>query len=352
MPYGVPHGIRYERERHKEKETISKAAQLTLELRKEIEKGLRNRKPLKEIAPDIGEHCSTVSREIRNHYVTEQTGAFGQKFNKCVNRFACQHTHLWDADACRSRKCRNCHLRLCRKSCPDFERQVCPERHKPPYACNGCTDRPGCALEKHICRAVLAQREADAVRSESRSGTHLTLKQIPHMRHVVVPCLKKGQSVHPIWASNKDSLMVGERTLCQMIENGPLSDCTLDLRQKVSRKPPKIRYKPQNHSYKADPACRQNRHYEEYEQYMRDHPGLPHVQMDTVEGGKGAPVILTDNGAEFSDPAALRQILSQDSSEPEFFTVTPTAPLRKAQQCRITASCAMCCRSKSHLSRV
>ena len=87
--------------------------------------------------------------------------------------------------------------------------------------------------------------------------------------------------------------MISERTLYQMIEDGPLTDCTLDLRQKVSRKPPKIRYKTQNHPYKVDPACEQNRHYEEYEQYISEHPGLHHVQMDTVEGEKGAPVILT-----------------------------------------------------------
>lgn len=352
------------------------ANQLTSETRKVIEKGLRDRLSLKQIAAATNKHCSSISREIRSHYVTEQKGGFGQRFNECANRFGCQYTKLCDLPECKGGKCRNCDLQLCRKVCPDFERQICQKLDAVPYVCNGCTGRSKCSLEKHFYRAAAAQREADAVRSESRTGTHLTPLEIAHVRKIVVPALKKGQSVHHIWASNKDTLMISERTLYQMVEDGPLSDCTMELRQKVSRKPVKTRYKSQNHDYKVDPECKQGRHYEDYLQFMEEHPDLHVVEMDTVEGEKGSkviltlhfvaaqfmlgflrprndarsvrdvfndlterlgletfrvlfPVFLTDNGSEFTDPEALETDPVTGEQRTRIFYCHPNSPFEK-----------------------
>ena len=335
----------------KEKRTLNK--RLTLDDRKKIESGLRGGQSFKQIGTLTGKDCTSISREVRNHLVVEQTGACGQRFNECLHRFGCQHRNLCEIPECKGGRCCTCRLIPCRKVCEDFERQVCPKLSEPPYVCNGCTDRKKCSLEKHLYKAVPAQQEADAVRSESRAGTHLAPKELAHVRNVVAPLLKKGQSLHHIWAANKDTLMVSERTLYSLVgEGGILADCTLDLRQKVSRKPVKPRYKTQKHEYKVDPECKQGRHFEEYEQHMAQSPRLHHVQMDTVEGEVGSkviltihfveaqfmmgflrdrndarsvrdifndltdrlglevfrelfPVILTDNGSEFSDPLSL-----------------------------------------------
>lgn len=328
------------------------AKQLTLADRKKIGKALNDRQSFKQIGILVGKNCSSITREVRRNYVVKQTGACGQSFNECAHRFGCQHTKLCSIEDCKDRKCRNCRLLLCRKVCPDFERQVCPRLEKPPYVCNGCIDRKKCTLEKHFYDAANAQRETDELRCEVRSGTHLAPKELAHVRNIVAAGLKKGQSLHHIWASNKDTLMFSERTMYNMVDGGLLADCTLDMPQKASRKPVKPRYKTQNRSYKLDPACKQGRHYEDYEQYMANSPGLHHVQMDTVEGEKGGkailtlhfveaqfmlgflrdrndarsvkdifnelcsllgletfqelfPAVLTDNGSEFSDPLAL-----------------------------------------------
>ena len=349
---------------------------LTLENRKQIEKGLNGKQSFKEIGISTDKNCTTISREIRSHYIVEQTGAWGQRFNECANRFGCQHTELCVSEDCRNRKCRNCHLGLCRKFCPDFERQICSRLNDPPYVCNGCTDRRKCSLEKHFYRAESAQREADAVQSESRSGTHLTSQELAHVRSVVAPLLKKGQSLHHIWAANKDTLMISERTLYNMVDHGCLSDCTLDMRQKVSRKPSKPRYKTQQHACTVDPACRHGRHYEEYQEYMAASPRLHHVEMDTVEGEKGGkviltlhfveaqfmlgflrprndarsvreifdelteklgletfrelfPVILTDNGSEFSDPSALETDPASGTQRTKIFYCHPNSSFEK-----------------------
>ena len=325
------------------------AKQLTLNDRKQIEKGLNGRQSFKQIAGLVGKNCTSISREVRGHLVVERTGACGARFNECAHKYGCQYSGLCDLEECRDSKCRSCRLQLCSKVCPDFERQVCPRLDMPPYVCNGCVDRRKCTLEKHIYKAREAHTEADAVRSESRAGTHLSPAEEKHIVDTVAPLLQKGQAPHHIWAANKDTLMISERTLYNMIDHGPLSSSATDLPQKVSRKP---RRKPQSRTYKVDPACKQGRHYEEYQQFIADHSNLHVVQMDTVEGEKGSkviltlhfveaqfmlgflrdrndarsvkeifdrlteqlgvatfrelfPVILTDNGSEFSDPVSL-----------------------------------------------
>ena len=43
---------------------------MSLEDRCKIEKGLNNKLSFKSIASEIGKNCTTISREIRNHYTT------------------------------------------------------------------------------------------------------------------------------------------------------------------------------------------------------------------------------------------------------------------------------------------
>ena len=43
---------------------------MSLEDRCKIEKGLNNKLSFKSIANEIGKNCTTISREIRNHYTT------------------------------------------------------------------------------------------------------------------------------------------------------------------------------------------------------------------------------------------------------------------------------------------
>lgn len=62
---------------------------LSFEDRLNIEKGLMERKSFKEIAKSIDKNCTTVSREIKNHYVTVNIGAIGRAFNNCLLRKNC-----------------------------------------------------------------------------------------------------------------------------------------------------------------------------------------------------------------------------------------------------------------------
>src|SRR5699024_3457780 len=60
--------------------------------------------------------------------------------------------------------------------------------------------------------------------------------------------------------------------------------------------PRKVRYKPRKvrkHIEKSVPGYRVELTYKDFERYMEDHPEANVVEMDTVEGSKGGPVLLT-----------------------------------------------------------
>lgn len=59
---------------------------LTEDDRITVENNLNNNTPLKQIGRNINKHCSSISREIKNHYVTKNTGAVGRRFNNCLFR--------------------------------------------------------------------------------------------------------------------------------------------------------------------------------------------------------------------------------------------------------------------------
>lgn len=82
--------------------------------------------------------------------------------------------------------------------------------------------------------------------------------------------------------------MVSESTLYRLINYNLFSARNIDLPRKVKysrRKKTKV--------FKVDKSCRLNRTYDDYLKYLEKHPDLPVTQMDTVEGSKGGKVLLT-----------------------------------------------------------
>lgn len=180
----------------------------------------------------------------------------------------------------------------------------------------------------------------------------------------------KGQSIHHIYVNNKDSLIVSESTIYRLIDYNLLTARNIDL-------PRKVRYsKRRVKKYvKVDKKCRIGRTYVDYKAYMLDHPDLPVTEMDSVEGTKGGkvlltihftkaecmlaylrdtndsqsvidtinmlysrlghdifltlmPVLLTDNGTEFSNPVAI-ETDEQGNRRTRVFYCDPSAPQQK-----------------------
>ena len=330
---------------------------LTRDDRYTIENNLNNNVSLKQIGRNINKHCSCISREIKNHYITKNTGSVGRKFNNCLYRRTC------------SNRGKNCNL----KNCTEFIEEKCPILNKPPYVCNGCKKRNQCTLSKHFYDASYAQDEYEETLKESRSGIVIDQDEINYLNSILTPLIKEqGQSIHHAVINNKNKIMHSENKIYKLIDLGLLEVRNIDL-------PRKVRFRQrvkQVTIYKVDKNCLENRTYEDFEKYMQENPDTPIVEMDTVEGKKGGKVlltihfvncsfmlafirehndaqsvidifnnlqdilgidkfkelfilILTDNGSEFSNPTEIEFDLNTGEKRTQIFYCHPSSPFEK-----------------------
>ena len=161
---------------------MNKNKHLILDERYVIEHSLNENMSFKAIGKQILKDCTTVSKEVKSHIVFEKKGAPYKPFNDCLNRRHCsQHGDV--CISCERHKSRNkCSVcGHCTTSCVDYSKEECPKLSKAPYVCNGCDMSNNCTLEKRFYKALVAQKEYELVRSESRSGFNLCedeLKQL------------------------------------------------------------------------------------------------------------------------------------------------------------------------------
>lgn len=181
-----------------------------------------------------------------------------------------------------------------------------------------------------------------------------------------------GQSLHHIVVSNPDEFTCSEKTIYRYVNGCLLSARNIDMPRVCRLKPRKS--KPLQH--KVDKQCRVGRSYEDFCAFMDANPDTAIVEMDTVEGTKGGsvlltlhfkscgfmlafhrdrntsqsvinvfrnlytmlgkesfrrlfPVILTDNGSEFSNPSAL-ETATDGTRITSIFYCDPSAPYQKA----------------------
>lgn len=147
---------------------------LTLNERLEIESSLIQGKSFKEIGRNLNKHCTTISREIKNHYIVKNTGGVGRKFNNCIYRTTCPN------------KGKSCNI----NSCISFKEEKCSLLNKPPYVCNGCKKRTMCTLSKHIYEAVYSFQEYKNYLSETRSGVMIEQEEVNFLNDLLTPLIK------------------------------------------------------------------------------------------------------------------------------------------------------------------
>lgn len=261
---------------------------LTLEDRSTIEAMLNGKASFKAIADALDKDPSTISKEVRSHLVFRRVGAMRLNYNSCALRFQCSKSHI--CTPCHSQRkyslCRRCSM--CNAFCRDFQWETCGSLSRPPYVCNGCSRRYSCSLEKRFYHAQDAHKEYRLVLSESRSGISLSEDEIMHLDRIVTPLVRQKQSPHHICVTNRDSIMVSERTIYRLIDSRIISAMNMEL-------PRKVRYSARKQTVhaKVDRACHIGRDHDCFITYMEEHPGLPVTQLDSVEGKKGGKVLLT-----------------------------------------------------------
>jgi IS30 family transposase len=325
---------------------MRKFKHFTLEERVAIEVMLKASKSFKAMGRELNRDCTAISKEIKNHLMFKRTGSYGRAFNDCSNRMNCSHSYLCNDPKCRNKRC--CFCPNCTSLCSDYRQQICPLLSKPPYVCNGCASLKNCTLQKSFYSASYAQDEYEQCRSESRSGITITEDEILLIDKIISPLIQRGQSIHHICINNRDRIMHSEKSIYNYAALNLLSARNVDFPRKVIYRPRKKLSNP----FKVDKTCRMGRTYQDFLDFMKENPDTPVVEMDTVEGTKGGkvlltihfvdsqfmlafiresntsrsvidifenlywqlgpetflklcPVILTDNGSEFSNPSAI-----------------------------------------------
>ena len=346
---------------------MSSNKHLTLSDRVVINEMLTVRSTFKEIGLALNKDATTISKEVRKHQVVSNTGAIGRALNRCIHRRNCNITHLCETE-CRYKKCSICSY--CNSKCNQFEEEICVKFNSSPYVCNGCKQKRDCVLRKHFYDPIAAQESYQSNLSVARTGFNINEEDVLRLNKVLIPLVQKNQSIHHICINNKDELMTSERTIYRLVESNALTVRNIDLPRKV-----KYRARIKAKSYKVDKACTSGRTYEDYLRFIEENNDLPIVEMDTVEGVKGGsvlltihflncnlqlafireantsqsvidvfnklykmfghdtfvslfPVILTDNGSEFSNPKAI-EFNENKERRTRIFYCKPSTPGQK-----------------------
>lgn len=349
---------------------------ITFEDRLEIEVCLKENKGFTDIGKKLSKDRTTISKEIRKYSKVKEAGSPNYPANSCKLRKNCRRKKVCGKVACKHPQtvnCKHCES-LCNRYCDAYEEEICRHRFKAPYVCNGCREVKKCTLVKTMYSAIEAHGDATERLSEARSGIFSTEGEIKRMNDIIVPLIRQGHSIHQIYVNNKDHFMCCEKTLYNYVEG-----CLFDVRD--IDMPSKVKYRPRYKKVhmKVDRGCRVGRAYSDYELYMQLHPDTAVVQMDSVIGEKGGrvlltimfvqtslmlafireantsqsvidifdelykrlggsmfrhlfPLVLTDNGSEFSNPKCIENGPSgKEYNRTKIFYCNPRAPYQKPE---------------------
>lgn len=263
---------------------MSNNKHLTLDERIFLEQELVKNTSFKRIAELLEKDPTTISKEIRKHRIRKEGQSIHVNFNHCAKRYNCHRKNVCSSKC--TKECRHCNT--CNKVCSDFVDGTCFRLTHAPYVCNGCSEKFGCRLTKFYYKALPSYNAYKTVLSESRQGINLTEMELCSLDRIVSPLIKKGQSISHIYKTN--DLPCTRATLYNYISKNCLSACSIDLPRKVRMKKRKQRKKENETSITG---FRLNRTYEDFQRYTQQHPELPIVEMDIVEGIKGGRVLLT-----------------------------------------------------------
>ena len=226
--------------------SAEKYKHLSEEDRIEIEDCLRCGVSFKDIGKRIGKDQTTVSKEVKKHIIVQKPQGVRD----------------------------------------DMQPAVCPSLLKPPFVCNGCRKRHHCGLEKHYYRGKAAQQEYRDTLTESRQGLPLTREQFFLADEILTTGLKKGQHIYHIAQSHDLGMSVS--TVYRNMEKGYFSAGKMDLPRAVKFKPRK------SHKDEYVPKIlKAGRTFLDFQEYCAAHEVENWVEMDTVIGTRGGKVIMT-----------------------------------------------------------
>jgi len=225
---------------------------LTLEDRNEIQQCLDHGMTFKAIARRIGKDPTTVSKEVKKH----------------LNFTAGKVVH-------------------CDRDGNKVPPPVCPKLLKTPFVCNPCEKkRYSCPFQKQKYVAQLAQQEYEALLVEAREGIALNNDEFYAADQVIAEGIRQGQHLYHILQSNH--LHMSKSAVYRNLQKGYLSVSAIEFPRVVKFKPRRqksMEYVPK--------AAKIGRTYADFLVFIEKNSITSWVEMDTVTGRIGGKVILT-----------------------------------------------------------
>ena len=229
----------------------AKNKHMQYEDRLEIQECLNKGMTFKAIARRIGKDPTTVSKEVKLHLETHQNG-----YVKIDG--------------------------------------VCPKLLKAPFVCNGCElrSRSSCRFQRQLYVAKHAQSDYETVLVESRTGIPLNKEVFYETERIVSEAVNKGQHIYHVIKTYH--LPVSTATVYRHINKGYYSISRTDLPRAV-----KFKARKQKHPDYVPPQAKKGRTYEDFLAYMEEHENLSYGELDTVIGNVGGKVIMTIHFVNF-----------------------------------------------------
>ena len=245
------------------------------------------------IAKALERSPSSIIREIKNHIQIQQAKNDCMYYisKNCHQRCACK-------SACNHRLCKFCPSKNCTKTCEDYIPALCDKLQESPYVCNGCDEQDKCKLSKHYYKASFAQKTATTELRDKRTGFDYTEEEIRIIDKIVSPLVINGQTPYAVLQAKRDTLnkkgiKISKNTLYRLIDAGMLSCKNIDLPEKVKRRNSKLRKRNRKETYAVLTLDKAGHLYGDYLKYIAKHD-VSVVEMDCVEGKKSEPpAILT-----------------------------------------------------------
>lgn len=227
------------------KENKKKNKHMTLNDRIEIQDCLYHGMTFKDIAKRIGKDPTTVSKEVKQR--------------SRVHNSSFTQTTL-----------------------------TCPKLLKAPFVCNGCDRRNhrNCKFPRRMYGAKYAQEEYETVLHECREGIALNKEEFYSNDQILCNAVLNGQHIYHAIHANK--LSISKSSVYRYIQCGYSSISKLDLPRAVKFKPRARKKEPY-----VPKGIRINRTYDDFLIYKELHENVIPVEMDTVIGSIGGKVIMT-----------------------------------------------------------
>ena len=267
-------------------EKPNKYHRFDLNARVTIQQGLNNGMKVSDIAKQLDVSPSSVKREIeRNREYIESSG------NDCIDRKKCQERNACKKK-CNHYLCKHCKTFDCYdgEHCTNYIKGYCERLiSKAPHVCNGCKSIQSCTYEKYVYKAGIANKNAHQAQQDKICPFHASDEKIKQIDELISPLIKNGMSPEVALSSVQSVVGISLSTLYRMIDASMLTARNCDLPEKVGRRKRRPPKKPMNKDvYTVLKEEKKGRTYQDYLDFISSHNVFT-VQMDCVEGRKTDP---------------------------------------------------------------